>query len=96
VQDWTTALVDYQAAYDAEPLPAFLFNIGQCHKNLAHYEKAIFFFGRDGKLAPVLLPGQTVAGFGTIQPHVQGSFGAYGQWNIANRLAILSMKSSRN
>jgi tetratricopeptide (TPR) repeat protein len=46
------ALVDYQAAYDAEPLPAFLFNIGQCHRNLGNYERAQFFFRRYTALEP--------------------------------------------
>ena len=40
------ARADYQAAYDVEPLPAFLFNIGQCHRNLGDYERAQFFFQR--------------------------------------------------
>jgi hypothetical protein len=40
------AAVDYQAAYEAEPLPAFLFNIGQCHRNLGNYERAQFYFRR--------------------------------------------------
>ena len=46
------ALVDYQAAYDVEPLPAFLFNIGQCYRNLGNYERAQFFFRRYTVLAP--------------------------------------------
>ena len=46
------ALVDYQAAYDAEPLPAFLFNIGQCYRNLGNYERAQFFFRRYTTLDP--------------------------------------------
>src|SRR5204863_8141840 len=46
------ALVDYQAAYDVEPLPAFLFNIGQCYRNLGNYERAQFFFRRYTVLDP--------------------------------------------
>jgi tetratricopeptide (TPR) repeat protein len=46
------ALVDYQAAYDAEPLPAFLFNIGQCYRNLGNYERAQFYFRRYTALDP--------------------------------------------
>ena len=46
------ALVDYQAAYDAEPLPAFLFNIGQCYRNLGNYERAQFYFRRYTTLDP--------------------------------------------
>ena len=46
------ALVDYQAAYDAEPLPAFLFNIGQCYRNMGNYERAQFFFRRYAALDP--------------------------------------------
>lgn len=46
------ARADYQAAYDAEPLPAFLFNIGQCYRNLGDYERAQFFYHRYTMLAP--------------------------------------------
>jgi tetratricopeptide (TPR) repeat protein len=46
------ARADYQAAYDAEPLPAFLFNIGQCYRNLGEYERAQFFFQRYTMLDP--------------------------------------------
>ena len=46
------AAVDYQAAYEAEPLPAFLFNIGQCHRNLGNYERAQFYFRRYLELDP--------------------------------------------
>jgi tetratricopeptide (TPR) repeat protein len=46
------AAVDYQAAYEAEPLPAFLFNIGQCHRNLGNYERAQFYFRRYVELDP--------------------------------------------
>lgn len=46
------ARADYQAAYDVEPLPAFLFNIGQCYRNLGDYERAQFFFHRYTVLDP--------------------------------------------
>jgi len=46
------ALVSYEAAFEAKPLPAFLFNIGQCHRNLGDYEAAIFTFRKYLKLAP--------------------------------------------
>jgi hypothetical protein len=38
------ALDGYTRAYEIFPAPAFLFNIGQCHKNLKSYERALFFF----------------------------------------------------
>ena len=46
------ALGDYQAAYQAKPLPAFLFNIAQCYRNLQDYEKARFFYRRYLALDP--------------------------------------------
>jgi hypothetical protein len=46
------AVVDYQAAYQAEPLPAFLFNIGQCYRNAGDYERAQFYFRRYVELDP--------------------------------------------
>lgn len=38
------AAEEYSKAYEAMPLPEFLFNIGQCHKKSGDYKKAIFFF----------------------------------------------------
>ena len=38
------ALAGYSRAYEMFNAPALLFNIGQCHKNLKNYERAIFFF----------------------------------------------------
>jgi Tetratricopeptide repeat len=40
------ALADYQSAYQAKPLPGFLFNIAQCYRNMSDYERARFFFRR--------------------------------------------------
>lgn len=40
------ALADYQAAYQAKPLPGFLFNIAQCYRNMAQFERARFFYRR--------------------------------------------------
>jgi hypothetical protein len=40
------ARADYQAAYDLEPLPAFLFNIAQCYRNMGDYERAQLYFHR--------------------------------------------------
>jgi tetratricopeptide (TPR) repeat protein len=38
------ALDEYQQAYDARPIPDFLFNIGQCYRNLSDYDSAIFSY----------------------------------------------------
>ena len=38
------ALDEYQKAYDAKPIADFLFNIGQCYRNLEEYDQAIFSF----------------------------------------------------
>lgn len=38
------ALAEYQAAYEAKPLPKLLFNIGQAHRNLDNYQQAIFAY----------------------------------------------------
>ncbi len=40
------ALRGYEAAYAAMPLPAFLFNIAQCQRNLNNHERALFFYQR--------------------------------------------------
>lgn len=38
------ALDAYTRAYELAPLPGFLFNIGQSHRELGHFERAIFFY----------------------------------------------------
>lgn len=38
------ALKDAEAAYRLDPLPALLFNLGQCHRALKHWERAEFFY----------------------------------------------------
>lgn len=40
------ALGHYEKAYEAKPIPAFLFNIAQCHRNLGHLDEAIFSYRR--------------------------------------------------
>ncbi|MBA3455259.1 MAG: tetratricopeptide repeat protein [Deltaproteobacteria bacterium] len=46
------ALEEYQQAYEAQEIPAFLFNIGQCYRNLGDYDAAIFSFKKYLKLEP--------------------------------------------
>jgi len=46
------ALADYQSAYEAKPLPGFLFNIAQCYRNMGKCERARFFFRRYLALEP--------------------------------------------
>src|SRR4051812_40983795 len=36
----------YSEAYELKALPAFLFNIGQCYRQLHQWERAAFFFRR--------------------------------------------------
>jgi tetratricopeptide (TPR) repeat protein len=38
------ALAEYERAYETKPLPGFLFNIGQCQRNLGHWAKAAHFY----------------------------------------------------
>ena len=46
------ALAEYQAAFEAYSLPEFLFNIGQCHRNLGSFDEAIFSFRKYLRLKP--------------------------------------------
>lgn len=38
------ALRHYERAFELKQLPALLFNIGQCHRNLGNWERASFFY----------------------------------------------------
>jgi len=38
------ALAEYEKAFEARALPGLLFNIGQCHRQLHHWEKAAYFY----------------------------------------------------
>lgn len=42
--EFEAALELYKEAYKSKPLPGFLFNIGQCHRNLKLHDKALFFY----------------------------------------------------
>jgi tetratricopeptide (TPR) repeat protein len=44
VREYERALAEYKAAYVAEPDPAFLYNIGQCHRKLGQNADALSFF----------------------------------------------------
>lgn len=44
--EFTKALPLYKEAYKAKALPAFLFNIGQCHRYLGNCDKAEFFYSQ--------------------------------------------------
>jgi tetratricopeptide (TPR) repeat protein len=46
------ALAAYTSAYEAKPLPAFLFNMAQCHKQMGNWERASFFYKRYLALSP--------------------------------------------
>lgn len=46
------ALDEYQQAFEARPLPDFLFNIGQCYRNLGDYDSAIFSYKKYLDAAP--------------------------------------------
>ena len=46
------ALAAYSSAYEAKPLPAFLFNMAQCHRQMGNHERAVFFYKRYLSLSP--------------------------------------------
>lgn len=52
LQKFEDALEQFQKAYDAKPIPDFLFNIGQCQRNLGDYQAAVFSFKKFLKLDP--------------------------------------------
>jgi tetratricopeptide (TPR) repeat protein len=44
LSDFAKALGEYETAYHLAAVPGLLFNIGQCHRNLGDYKKAVFTF----------------------------------------------------
>ncbi len=42
--DFDKALADAQKAYELDPVAGILFNLGQCHRALRHWEQALFFY----------------------------------------------------
>jgi tetratricopeptide (TPR) repeat protein len=42
--EFDQAMASYSLAYRLKPLPAFLFNIAQCHRKLGHYKDAIAMY----------------------------------------------------
>jgi tetratricopeptide (TPR) repeat protein len=42
--EFAAALDEYSKAYELFPAPPLLFNLGQCHRQLKHWDRAIFFF----------------------------------------------------
>ncbi len=50
--DFQTAVDKYKAAYKEKPLPAFLFNVAQCYRQLKQWDQASFFYRRYLTLAP--------------------------------------------
>lgn len=42
--EFDQAMASYSLAYRLKPLPAFLFNIAQCHRKLGHYKEAIAMY----------------------------------------------------
>jgi tetratricopeptide (TPR) repeat protein len=44
--DYPRALEEAEQAYRLDPLPQILFNIGQCHRALKHWERASYFYRR--------------------------------------------------
>ncbi|MHB8418070.1 MAG: tetratricopeptide repeat protein [Myxococcales bacterium] len=42
--DFEKALADITRAYELDPRPGLLYNLGQCHRALEHWKKAKFFF----------------------------------------------------
>jgi hypothetical protein len=43
IREYDKALLEYKAAYLAQPDPAFLFNIGQCYRKLGQNQEALSF-----------------------------------------------------
>jgi len=45
-QKWDDAVAAFEGAYDADPLPRFLFNLGRCHERRGDLARASHYFER--------------------------------------------------
>jgi tetratricopeptide (TPR) repeat protein len=74
VGEYDKALLEYKSAYLAVPDPAFLFNIGQCYRNLGQSAEALKFFQRYLKKASPSDPnrGQVEARIRDIEAEAKG------------------------
>ncbi len=52
VGQFQEALDGFSKAYELKPLPGFLFNIAQCHRQMGNLEQALFYLKRYLDLAP--------------------------------------------
>lgn len=52
VGDFGKALKSFSEAYRLKPLPGFLFNMAQCHRQLGQFSRAAFFYRRYLSLVP--------------------------------------------
>jgi len=52
LQRFQDALAEYEAAFELTELPGFLFNIGQCHRNLGRNDQAVLAFRRYLRVRP--------------------------------------------
>lgn len=55
------AVEQYEKAYALSGMPAILFNLGQCHKKLGNWEKAVDHFQRFLAEAPKPIPNEALA-----------------------------------
>ncbi|MFP2913262.1 tetratricopeptide repeat protein, partial [Pyxidicoccus sp. 3LFB2] len=60
VGDFDKALKSFSEAYRLKPLPGFLFNMAQCHRQLGQYSRAAFFYRRYLALVPDASSGPVV------------------------------------
>ena len=60
LREYAKALDEYKAAYLVKPDPAFLFNIGQCHRKLGQNPQALDFFQQYLKKAPANDPNRSL------------------------------------
>jgi hypothetical protein len=61
LREYGKALDEYKAAYLAKPDPAFLFNIGQCHRKLGNTSEALNFYQQYLKKIPADDPNRAQA-----------------------------------
>jgi len=86
------ALIAYNSAYELSELPVLLFNLAQCHRQLRHYERAVFFYTRYLELQPPPIGNEALTR--SLLAEMQEATAARNAPSLSEQLAALGARSA--